>query len=170
MDLRKYVIDVEDFPKKGITFKDVTPILNNAEAFKFTIDEIVKYAKEKGANVIIGSEARGFIFAAPAAYAAGMRFIPARKPGKLPRPAFNQSYELEYNESNLSIHKDDIKPTDKVLIVDDLLATGGTVKAQVELIKMTGATTVGAIFLIDLVDLHDENVFNGIEYKSILKY
>ncbi|QHX35951.1 adenine phosphoribosyltransferase [Spiroplasma sp. TIUS-1] len=170
MDLRKYVIDVEDFPKKGITFKDITPILNNAEAFKFTIDEIVKYAKEKEANVIVGSEARGFIFAAPAAYAAGMRFIPARKPGKLPRPSFNQSYELEYNESNLSIHRDDIKPSDRVLIVDDLLATGGTVKAQVELIKMTGATTVGAVFLIDLVDLHSKDVFNGIDYKSILKY
>ncbi|WP_338982901.1 adenine phosphoribosyltransferase [Spiroplasma endosymbiont of Othius punctulatus] len=170
MDLKNFVLDVNDFPKPGILFKDVTPILNNAEAFKFTIDEIVKYAKEKKADVIVGSEARGFIFAAPAAYAAGLRFIPARKPGKLPRPAHNQSYELEYNDSNLSIHKDDIKPTDRVLIVDDLLATGGTVKAQIELVKMTGATTVGAIFLIDLIDLHGDDVFDGVEYKSILKY
>ena len=135
MELEKYVESIVDFPKKGIIFRDVTPILQNGEAFSYVIDKIADFAQSVGANVILGPEARGYIFGCPIAYKLNIGFVPARKPGKLPRETISAEYGLEYGVDTICIHKDALKKGDKVLIVDDLLATGGTAGACIELCK-----------------------------------
>ena len=153
MDLKKYVANVKDFPKEGILFRDITPLMNDGEAFKAATDEIVKFAKEQKVDLIVGPEARGFIFGCPVSYAMGIGFVPVRKPKKLPREVIEFSYDLEYGSNTLCMHKDAIKPGQRVLIVDDLLATGGTMEAAVKLVEALGGVVAGLAFLIESLSL-----------------
>lgn len=170
MDLRKYIASVEDFPKKGILFRDITPLLQDGEAFNYAVEKIVEFAKQTGATIICGPEARGFIFGTPVATKLKLGFVPVRKPGKLPREVITEDYSLEYGSNTLCIHKDAIKPTDKVLVVDDLLATGGTAKAVCNLIEKTGATVCGLAFVIDLIDLKGKDLLKGYNVMTLLEY
>lgn len=170
MDLKQYVTIVEDWPKEGIRFKDITTIMDNGPAYKYAVDEIVKYAKEVGAEVIVGPEARGFIIGCPVAYALEVGFAPVRKPGKLPREVITADYGLEYGKDTLTMHKDAIKPGQKVLIVDDLLATGGTVEATVNLIQQLGGEVVGAAFIIELTYLDGRDKLKGIDIRTLISY
>ena len=166
------VKNVPDYPKPGILFKDVTGILDDAEAFTNTISLLKTKYENQGFTKIVGTEARGFLFGAPLAYALGIGFVPVRKPGKLPRETFAQQYELEYGMDTLEIHKDALTVDDKVLIVDDLLATGGTIEATATLIRQLGATTTDAAFVISLPDLGGEAKLSGLNINvySILQY
>ena len=154
MDLKKYITIVENFPKEGISFKDITPFMDNGPAFKYAADQIVEFAKEVGAEIIVGPEARGFIIGCPVAYAFGIGFAPVRKPGKLPREVVSVEYGLEYGTNVLTMHKDAVKPGQKVLIVDDLLATGGTVDATIQLVEKLGGKVAGCAFIIELTELN----------------
>lgn len=166
------VKNVPDYPKPGILFKDVTGILDDAEAFTATISLLKEKYENKGFTKIVGTEARGFLFGAPLAYALGIGFVPVRKPGKLPRETFAQQYELEYGMDTLEIHQDALNEQDKVLIVDDLLATGGTIEATASLIRKLGATTTDAAFVISLPDLGGEKKLADLDLSvySILQY
>lgn len=172
MDLKNYIANIVDFPKKGIIFRDVTPLFQNADAFSYAIKKIAEYAKAKGATVIAGPEARGFMVGCPVAVEMGVGFVPVRKPGKLPREVITEEYSLEYGTNTLCMHTDSIKKGDKVLIVDDLLATGGTALASAHLCEKLGAEVVGFAFLIDLIDLkgkeilHDYDVFALMEFEG----
>lgn len=155
MDLTKYVADIKDFPEEGIIFRDVTPLMQDKDAFKETIDQFVSWANnlEAKVDIVAGPEARGFLFGCPVAYNINAGFVPVRKPGKLPRETINESYDLEYGKNEVHIHKDSIKPGENVIIVDDLLATGGTVEATVKLVERLGDKVIGISFLIELEDL-----------------
>lgn len=170
MDYSQYIKNVPDFPIKGIQFKDITPLIGHGKAFKSLIDEIAKDVQEKGATKIVGPDARGFIVGTPVAYALELPFIPIRKPGKLPRETFDISYDLEYGSNSLSIHKDAIQKGDKVYIVDDLLATGGTIEATIQLIEKAGGEVVGLAFIIELLDLKARNRFGDYPIKVFLQY
>lgn len=170
MDLREYVTIVEDYPKEGITFKDITTIMDNGQAYKYATDEIVKYAKEMETDLIVGPEARGFIIGCPVAYALEIGFAPVRKPGKLPRETVSVDYDLEYGQDTLTIHKDAIKPGQRVLIVDDLLATGGTIGATIELVEKLGGIVVGCAFLIELSYLNGREKIQGYDMRALLTY
>lgn len=170
MNLKDYVTVVEDYPKKGITFKDITSIMDNGKAYKYATDEIVKYAKELNTELIVGPEARGFITGCPVAYALEIGFAPVRKPGKLPRETVSVDYDLEYGKDTLTIHKDAIKPGQKVLIVDDLLATGGTIGATIELVEKLGGIVVGCAFLIELSYLNGREKLKGYEMRALMTY
>ncbi len=169
MELEKYVESIVDFPKKGIIFRDVTPILQNGEAFSYVIDKFAHFAESVGATVILGPEARGFIFGCPIAYKLNKGFVPARKPGKLPRETISAEYGLEYGVDTICIHKDALKKGDKVLIVDDLLATGGTAGACIELCKKLGAEVVGFACVIELPELKGREKLDT-EVYSLLSY
>lgn len=170
MDLKEFVTIVPDYPKKGISFKDITTIMDNGKAYKYATDQIVEYAKEVGADIIVGPEARGFIIGCPVAYALEIGFAPVRKPGKLPRETVSVDYELEYGTDSLTIHKDAIKPGQRVLIVDDLLATGGTVSATVELVEKLGGLVVGCAFLIELSYLNGREKLNDYPIRALMTY
>lgn len=170
MDYKKYIADVVDFPKEGILFRDITPLMAEGEVFKSACDEILAFAKKVGANVIVGPESRGFIFGCPVAYSMGIGFIPVRKPGKLPRETVSMSYDLEYGSNELHIHKGDIKKGQKVLIIDDLLATGGTVNATIQIVESMGAEVVGCAFLIELEDLKGRELLKNYEVFSLMSY
>lgn len=170
MNLKDYIASIEDFPKKGITFRDITPLMANGEAFRYANNKIAKFAREVGANLVVGPEARGFIFGCPVAYDLNIGFVPVRKPGKLPRETVSIKYELEYGHNELSIHDGDIKPGSKVLIVDDLLATGGTIKATIDLVESQGAVVVGVAFLIELEDLKGIELLKDYKVISLMKY
>lgn len=170
MDLNKFIADVADFPKPGILFKDITPLMANGEAYQFATNEFVAYAKRQGATLIVGPEARGFIFGCPIATQMGIGFVPVRKPGKLPRATVDQTYDLEYGTNVLSMHKDAITRGEKVLIVDDLLATGGTMKATIDLVEQLGGEVVGLAFLIELSFLNGRDKLQGYPIKSLLTY
>ena len=170
MNLKDYIKDVPNYPKEGILFKDITPLLLDKDAFNFVVDEIASFANSVGANVVLGPESRGFIFGCPVAYKNKIGFVPVRKPGKLPRKTIEESYDLEYGSNTLCMHKDAINPGDKVVIIDDLLATGGTVAATVDLVKQLGGEVVGACFLIELVDLNGRKLLEGLDVHTLLKY
>ncbi len=170
MDLKKYVSVVENWPKEGISFKDITTIMDNGPAYKYATDQIVEYAKKVNAEVIVGPEARGFITGCPVAYALEIGFAPVRKPGKLPREVISADYGLEYGKDTLTMHKDAIKPGQKVLIVDDLLATGGTVNATIQLIEELGGEVVGCAFLIELMELHGRDKIEGYDVFTLMEY
>lgn len=170
MNYQDYIAVVEDFPKKGISFKDITPLLQNADAFKGVIFDLCEFAKKVNANVIVGPESRGFIFGCPIAVNIGAGFVPIRKPGKLPRATVSKEYSLEYGTNQLCMHKDALKPGDRVLIVDDLLATGGTVEAAVELIRSLGAEVAGCAFVIELTELKGRESLKGIDVLSLIQY
>lgn len=151
--IKNSILTIPDYPKEGILFRDITSLLENAEAFKATIDLLVEHYKGKKIDKVVGTEARGFIFAAPIALALGVGFIPVRKPHKLPRHVFKEEYQLEYGTDTLEIHTDAINNGERVLIIDDLLATGGTVAATTKLIRKSGGIVEDAAFVIDLPDL-----------------
>ncbi|MCI6755198.1 adenine phosphoribosyltransferase [Galactobacillus timonensis] len=150
MDLKDYIASIPDYPTKGILFRDVTPLVDDGEAFKEAVRQLAEYAKSVGADLIAGPESRGFIFGCPTAYELGIGFVPVRKPGKLPRETISASYSLEYGTNELFMHKDAVKPGQRVVIVDDLLATGGTAKATAEMVKKLGGVVAGCAFVIEL--------------------
>ena len=150
MDLESYIRDIPDFPQEGVMFKDITPLLADADAFRETIDRMADGYTDEGVTKVLGAEARGFIFAAPLAYKLGAGFIPARKPGKLPWETTSATYQLEYGTDSLEMHRDAIVPGDRVVIVDDVLATGGTAGAKAQLVADNGGIVVGFAFLIEL--------------------
>lgn len=170
MKLEKFIADVPDFPTEGILFKDITPLLQNGEAFKYAIEQIAEFAKKQGANVIVGPESRGFIFGCPVATNLNIGFVPVRKPGKLPREQVTEKYTLEYGSNTLCMHADSIKPGDKVVIIDDLLATGGTLKATCNIINKLGGEVVGISCLIELEFLNGRNLLDGYEVHTLIKY
>ena len=170
MDLKNYIEEIMDFPKEGISFKDITPVLQHPEAFKYAISKITEYGSSLSVDVVVGPEARGFLFGVPTALDLGVGFVPVRKPGKLPRKVETASYELEYGTDSLCMHADAIKPGQKVLIVDDLLATGGTLKATIELIERLGGEVAGCAFLIELVGLPGRDVLKGYDMIALTQY
>ncbi|MGH4051381.1 MAG: adenine phosphoribosyltransferase [Clostridium sp.] len=170
MELKNSIRIVENFPKQGISFKDITTLLQDGEVLKYTIDLMVADLKDKQVDVIVGPEARGFLFGVPVAYALGAGFVPVRKPGKLPWGVIEIEYELEYGVDTLEIHKDAIKPGQKVAIVDDLLATGGTVAAVTKLIEQMGGEVVSLNFVIELTGLNGKNKLKGYDIMSLVKY
>ena len=170
MDLKQTVRVIENFPKEGISFKDITTLLQNGEALKFAIDEIIADLKDKDVDLIVGPEARGFLMGTPVAYGLGVGFVPVRKPGKLPWEVESFEYDLEYGSNILEIHKDAIKPGQKVAIVDDLLATGGTMEAAAELIEKLGGEVVSMQFLIELEDLDGREKLTKYNVNSLIKY
>lgn len=170
MDLTKYVASIPDFPKEGILFRDVTPMIQDPDAYKEACDVITRYAKEKGAELIVGPESRGFLVGCPAAYNLHIGFAPVRKPGKLPRETISCTYDLEYGSNELQIHADAVKTGQKVLIVDDLLATGGTVDATAKLVEKLGGVVVGCAFLIELVDLPGRELLKKYDVFSAIQY
>lgn len=170
MDLKQTVRVIEDFPKEGISFKDITTLLQDGKALKFAIDEIIADLKDKEVDLIVGPEARGFLMGTPVAYGMGIGFIPVRKPGKLPWEVEGYEYDLEYGSNRLEIHKDAIKPGQKVAIVDDLLATGGTMEAAAKLIEKLGGEVVSMQFLIELEDLDGRAKLAKYNVNSLIKY
>ena len=170
MDLREYITIVPDWPKPGIKFKDITPLMNNGEAYKYATDQIVSYAKEKQIDIIVGPEARGFIIGCPVAYSLGVGFAPVRKEGKLPRETIKVSYGLEYGKDVLTIHKDAIQPGQRVLITDDLLATGGTIDATIKLVEQLGGVVAGIAFLVELSYLEGRSKLDGYDVLTLLHY
>ena len=170
MELKEYIKDIVDFPTKGIIFRDVTPLMQDSEAYHEAIDCLKAYCLEKKATVIAGPEARGFLFGCPVAYSLNLGFVPVRKPGKLPRETVSVSYDLEYGSNTLHMHKDAIKKGDKVVLCDDLLATGGTIKAAIELIEKLGGEVVGCCFLIELTALNGRTLLEGYDVYSVLQY
>ena len=153
-DFEGHITDVVDYPKPGVVFKDITTLLKDPDGFEATIDAIAEHFKDAGVTKVVGAEARGFMIGAPVAYRLHAGFVPARKPGKLPREVRSESYDLEYGSDELQIHADAIEPDDVVLIVDDLVATGGTAEAQAKLIKQFGASLAGMGFLMELAFLN----------------
>lgn len=170
MNLKEYIADIPDFPQEGVLFRDVTPLMANGDAFKDACDQMIAYAKKVGADVIVGPESRGFIFGCPVAYELGIGFVPIRKPNKLPRETVSISYDLEYGSNELHVHKDGVEAGQKVLIVDDLLATGGTVDATIQMIEQLGGEVVGCAFLIELCDLKGRELLKGYDVFSIMTY
>ena len=170
MNLRDYIRNIPDFPRKGILFRDITPLLSSPDAFDWAISEMVGIAKDLKPDVIVGIESRGFIFAIPISMNLSLPFVPVRKKGKLPYQTLSASYELEYGADQLEIHNDALSSGSRVLIVDDLIATGGTIKACSELVGALGGNIVGVVTLIDLVDVRDEGCISGLSVKSLLNY
>jgi adenine phosphoribosyltransferase len=169
-ELRGLVRDIPDHPQPGVIFKDITPLLGDAEAFRFAIDGIAAPFAESDVSHVVGIEARGFIVAAPVAHQLRAGFVPVRKPGKLPWHTMAQEYALEYGTDTLELHVDGVGPDDRVLIVDDVLATGGTAQATAALVAATGATVVGLAFLIELEFLNGRSRLIDHKIASLLRY
>ncbi|WP_448378909.1 adenine phosphoribosyltransferase [Fervidobacterium sp.] len=170
MDLKAFIRDIPDFPQKGVIFRDITPLIKNPEAFKYAIDTIVEEVKKYEFDLVVCPEARGFIIGAPIAYLLGKGFVPVRKPGKLPYKTVSDTYELEYGKAELHIHEDAIEPGQKVLIVDDVLATGGTALALKRLVEKVGGTVVASAFLIELTYLNPRNLLKDLPIIAPIKY
>lgn len=168
--LEDYVTTIPDFPKAGIMFRDVTSIVNDPEGFKLSIDMLVEQAEDLEVDVVMGSESRGFVFGCPVAYALGKGFIMARKKGKLPRETISEEYDLEYGTATLEIHTDAIVPGQKVLIVDDLIATGGTVEAMVKMVERCGGIVAGILFVLELKGLEGREKLKGYDVRSLIAY
>ncbi|MDG2470241.1 MAG: adenine phosphoribosyltransferase [Pirellulaceae bacterium] len=170
MDLKEHIRDVPDFPKEGIVFKDITPLLSNAAAFSNAIKQFAEKYRGENIDAIVAAEARGFIFGAPLALELQTAFVPVRKPGKLPFQTESITYDLEYGTDTLEMHIDGVSSGQRVLIVDDLLATGGTVEACCKLVEQTGATVVGCAFLVELQFLNAAQRLNDYDVFSLLQY
>jgi adenine phosphoribosyltransferase len=170
MDLKKYIAIVPDYPKEGIVFKDISPLMNDGEAYKAATDAIVEFAKEKEIDLIVGPEARGFIIGCPVAYALGIGFAPVRKEGKLPREVVKVEYGKEYGKDVLTIHKDAIQPGQRILITDDLLATGGTIEATIKLVEELGGVVAGIAFLVELTYLDGRDKLDGYDVLTLMQY
>lgn len=172
MDFKQFIADIPDFPEEGVIFRDVTPLLKDKVAYKETVKAFAKWVDQLGVqvDVVAGPEARGFIFGCPVACEIGAGFVPVRKPGKLPRETVSEEYALEYGTNEVQIHADSIQPGENVIIVDDLLATGGTVEATIKLVEKLGGKVVGIAFLIELEALKGREKLNGYEVYSLLTY
>lgn len=170
MDIKQKIRVIEGFPKEGISFKDITTLLSDSEAFKYTINKMVEQVKDKKIDVVVGPEARGFLLGAPIAYSLGVGFVPVRKPGKLPSDTLRYTYNLEYGTDSLEIHKDAIKPGQRVLVVDDLLATGGTISAVAKLVQQLGGEVVGISFVVELTGLNGREKLEGFDVNSLVEY
>ena len=169
-DLASRIRDVPNFPKKGIVFKDITTLLKDAGAFRDAIDALAAQVRDLRVDAVVGMESRGFICAAPLAYLLGAGFVPVRKLGSLPAATISVEYELEYGSNTLEIHVDALQPGQRVLIVDDLLATGGTVAATIELVEQLGATVEATAFLIELLFLNGRSRLDGRRVMSLIQY
>ena len=170
MNLKDYVASIPDFPQEGILFRDITPLMADGEAFHYACEELIDYAKKVGAQVVAGPESRGFIFGCPVAHEMKIGFVPVRKPNKLPRKTISYKYDLEYGSNELHMHADAIKPGQKVLIIDDLLATGGSVVATAKMIEELGGEVVGCAFLIELEGLGGREKLNKYDVFTLMKY
>lgn len=170
MDLNQYISTTPDFPTEGILFRDITPLMANGKAYQYATQQIVDYAKEKQVDVIVGPEARGFLVGCSVANQLGTGFIAVRKKGKLPGETIEISYDLEYGSATLEMSKGIIQPGQRVLITDDLLATGGTIAATIKLIEEQGGIVVGCAFIIELVDLNGREKIGNYDIKALLAY
>ncbi|MCL2322847.1 MAG: adenine phosphoribosyltransferase [Oscillospiraceae bacterium] len=170
MDLKDKIRVIEDFPIKGISFKDITTIISDCDAFRYTIDELCIELKNKGVKMIVAPESRGFIYAAPIAYALGVGFAPVRKKGKLPAETISITYDLEYGSGELEIHKDAFEKGTKIAIIDDLLATGGTILAVAELVEKLGGEVVSIAFPIELTGLKGREKLKKYDVFSLVQY
>ena len=170
VDIKSRIREIENFPKEGINFKDITTLLKDSDYFKYAVDKMVADLKDKNIDYVVGPEARGFLMGAAVAYALGVGFIPVRKPGKLPAATANIEYELEYGVDSLEIHVDAIEEGHKIAIVDDLLATGGTVQAVAKLIERLGGKVEAMEFLIELEFLNGRDKLSEYHINSLVKY
>ena len=170
MDLKDYIRDVPDFPEPGILFKDITPLLGDAKAFNHTISRLVEHYKDFDFDAIVPVESRGFLFGAPLAHALGKAIVPVRKPGKLPAATLSADYELEYGSNTLEIHADGLKKDQKILIIDDLLATGGTLAASAKLVEMAGGVVSEIAVIIELAFLEGRKNLSAYNIHSMLVY
>ena len=170
MELASLIRDVRDFPIQGVLFKDITPLLQHPAAFRAAIDGLAERLRDLPADLIVGMESRGFIFAAPLAYALGLGFVPVRRLGKLPAASIRVDYELEYGTNSFEMHEDAIQPGQRVLVVDDVLATGGTVAATISLVEQLGGQVTGVAFLIELPALQGRRHLGGHHVVSLLQY
>lgn len=170
MDLKAYIRDVPGFPIEGVIFRDITPLLRSPEAFSHALDALEVYCRPKQPDVIVAIEARGYILAAPLALRLGAAFVPARKPGKLPWKTIREEYQLEYGVAALEMHEDAIAPGQRVVIVDDVIATGGTLNATRRLVERLGGTVVGMACLVELTFLNGRSALEGAELFSVLTY
>lgn len=168
--LQDYVTEIPDFPKEGILFRDVTTILSDAEGFHMAIDGLIDLVKDKDFDLVIGTESRGFLFGAPVAYALGKGFVLARKKGKLPRDTVSASYDLEYGQATLEMHRDSIKPGQKVVLIDDLIATGGTTEAVIKMVRELGGEIVKVAFVMELAGLNGREKLKGLDVDSLIIY
>ncbi len=169
-ELKKSIRDVPDFPKKGIVFKDITTLLNNSEAFKSSIELLLDECKKYSIDKVVGIESRGFILGTPIALGLDKGFVPIRKPGKLPADTISESYELEYGTDSIEIHRDAISPGDKVVIIDDLLATGGTADAACKIVEKLGGEVVLVVFLVELTFLNGRDKLPGRNIFALLDF
>ncbi|UTR09272.1 adenine phosphoribosyltransferase [Evansella sp. LMS18] len=170
MDFKEYITVVPDWPKEGIKFKDITTLMDNGAVYKKAIDEMADFAREKDIDIVVGPEARGFVVGCPIAYALEVGFAPVRKEGKLPRDVIKVDYGLEYGKDSLSMHKDAIKPGQKVLIADDLLATGGTIEATIKMVEDLGGIVAGIAFMIELSYLDGRDKLENYDVYSLMTY
>jgi adenine phosphoribosyltransferase len=170
MELKKYIRNIKNFPKQGIMFRDITTLLKNPDAFEFTINQLYDFVKDKKISKVVGIESRGFIFGSLLAHKLNCGFIPVRKPGKLPAEKVSVSYSLEYGQDKLEIHKDAISKGDKVLLHDDLLATGGTMDAVCKLVESLGGEIVQVSFIIELSFLKGRDKLKSYDVRSIVDY
>ncbi|RXI99930.1 adenine phosphoribosyltransferase [Anaerobacillus alkaliphilus] len=170
MDFKEFITIVPDFPKEGIRFKDITTLMQNGEAYKKAIDEMAAFAKDKEIDVVVGPEARGFVVGCPISYALEIGFVPVRKAGKLPREVIKVEYGLEYGKDTLTIHKDSIKPGQRVLIADDLLATGGTIEATIKMVEELGGIVAGIVFMIELTYLDGRERLGKYDVFTLTQY
>lgn len=168
--VEEYVRSIKDFPKEGIIFRDVTTVLQDADGLHLAIDEMQDKIKDLDFDVVLGPESRGFIFGVPIAYNLHKAFVPVRKKGKLPCETVSMEYELEYGTATIEIHKDAIKPGQKVVIIDDLIATGGTIEAIIKLVEGLGGEVVGICFLMELEGLNGRDKLEGYNVESVIKY
>ena len=166
MDLKKYIRSIKDYPKKGILFRDITTLIKNPEAFKYTNDKIIELSKKIDFDKVSAIESRGFIFAAAVSYALNKPFILLRKKNKLPADTHSVDFKLEYGEATIEVHKDSISKDEKILVIDDLIATGGTAEAAAKLIEISGGTVAGFIFVINLFDLPGNTLLKNKGYKT----
>ncbi|WP_426448613.1 adenine phosphoribosyltransferase [Paenibacillus sp. S-38] len=170
MNFKEYIRVIEDFPQPGISFKDITTLLADGKVYREVIRELASRLEGQQIDLIAGPEARGFVIGAPLAVALGIGFVPIRKSGKLPGNTIEADYALEYGKDKLAMHDDAIKPGQKVLIADDLLATGGTIATSMNLVKQLGGEVVGAAFLIELLELNGREKLDGIDVISLVQY
>ena len=170
MNLKDYIVDIPDFPSEGILFRDVTPLLKDPKAYQESINQLAEFVKDEKIDYILGPEARGFLFGCPLATQIGAGFVPVRKPGKLPRKTVSRKYDLEYGSNEIHVHADAIEKGKKVYIVDDLLATGGTLKAAVDIVEEMGGIVAGIGVVVELEALKGRELLEGYNVYSLVKY
>ena len=168
--LEDYVVTIPDFPEPGIMFRDITSVIQDPEGLKLAVDGLADLVKDLDFDLVIGPESRGFIFGVPVAYLLGKGFVPVRKKGKLPRETVSQKYDLEYGQAEVEIHKDAVRPGQKVVIVDDLIATGGSAEAAVKLVEKLGGQVVRMVFVMELAGLEGRKKLDGYDVESLIVY